>query len=291
MASFITKDSKPGPGVAKDAPEKRRFFLFFELLGAKIGKLIGLNFIYILFLIPLLFGLTFSIAVNPDIKSLSDILRMPPLTIKPDYISLIVLFVSAFLTGPATAGMTYVLRNLQRREHTWVFSDFWEHFRKNYIQGITVSLLDLVVYPLLYVGFWFYVYVMPQDMPQMGTFMPYVFAGFIGLVAIIYTWTHYYIYTMMVTFELKFSKLFKNSVIFAIGKLPLNLLITLIIIALVYVSLVIFAYSTIAFAAIFALILLSLIGFITVFSTYPTIDTLMLKRVSENKGRVLNTRG
>jgi len=35
------------------------------------------------------------------------------------------------------------------------------------------------------------------------------------------------------------------------------------------------------------LILFSLIGLIVVFSTYPTIDKLMLKRVSENKERVL----
>ncbi len=291
MAKFITKDSKPGPGVPKDAPEKRRFFLFFELLGEKIGKLVGLNFVYVICLIPLFFGLFFSVSLNTEIRTLSDVLQMPLLTLKPDYISLIVLLASAFITGPATAGLTYVLRNLQRREHTWMFSDFWEQFRKNYVQGIAVSLLDLVIYPLLYVGFWFYVYIMPQDMPEMGTLVPYVMAGFIGLAAIIYTWTHYYIYTMMVTFELKFSKLFKNSVIFAIGKLPLNLLITAIIGAILYLSAVIFAYSTLAFAAIFALILLSLIAFITVFSTYPTIDTLMLKRVSEKTGRVLNTRG
>ena len=34
---------KEGPGVSKDAPEKKRFFLFFELYFRKFWKMIELN--------------------------------------------------------------------------------------------------------------------------------------------------------------------------------------------------------------------------------------------------------
>lgn len=282
MAKIITKETRPGPGVSKNEPEKRRFFLFFEILGAKFGKLVQLNLTYLASLIPLLLGLYFSLTLNTQ-----NLGNEPLFLINPDFISIGILIISVFVTGPATAGFVYVLRNMQRREHAWVWSDFWNQYKKNFLQGSAMAAIDLVVYVLLYVAFNFYVFVAPIDMPQMGTTMPYFAAGIVGLITIIYTWAHFYIYTIMVTFELKLSKILKNSVIFAIGKLPTNILITLVVGAILYGCLYIFAYTTAVAALILAVILLSLIGFIIVFSTYPTIDKLMLKRVEEEKKRVL----
>lgn len=282
MAKFITKESKPGPGISKDAPEKRRFFLFFEVLGAKFGKLIQLNFIYILTLIPLLFGLYFSVSINT-----ANIGSEPLFRITPDYISIIVLIASVFLTGPATAGFVYVLRNMQRREHAWVWSDFWAQYKRNFKQGSAMAAIDLIGYTLLYVAFSFYMFIMPQDMPQIGNMMPYLASGVVGLIAIVFTWAHFYIYTMMVTFELKLSKILKNSFIFALGKVPLNIFITLIIGALLWGYLYILLYIPFLAALIFGTILVSLIGLIIVFSTYSVIDKIMLKRATEEKKRVL----
>ena len=282
MAKFITKESRPGPGISKDAPEKRRFFLFFEVLGAKFGKLIQLNFIYILTLIPLLFGLYFSVSINT-----ANIGSEPLFRITPDYISIIVLIASVFLTGPATAGFVYVLRNMQRREHAWVWSDFWAQYKRNFKQGSAMAAIDLIGYTLLYVAFSFYMFIMPQDMPQIGNMMPYLASGVVGLIAIVFTWAHFYIYTMMVTFELKLSKILKNSFIFALGKVPLNIFITLIIGALLWGYLYILLYIPFVAALIFGTILVSLIGLIIVFSTYSVIDKIMLKRATEEKKRVL----
>ena len=38
--SIFNRYLKEGPGVEKDAPQKHRFFLFFELFGRKFTKLI-----------------------------------------------------------------------------------------------------------------------------------------------------------------------------------------------------------------------------------------------------------
>ena len=289
MAKIITKESKPGPGISKNEPEKRRFFLFFELLGAKIGKLFQLNFIYTIAIIPLFIGLYFSISLNRDLKSLADLAKMPIFTINPDYISLIILAVSVFITGPATAGSVFVLRNLQRREHAWIWSDFWAQFKKNYLQGVAMAAIDIVVYTLLYVAFNFYMYIMPADMPAAGTMMPKIAAGLIGAVTIIFTWAHYYIYTMMVTFKLKLNKIIKNSIIFALGKLWHNILITAILAAIMLGCLYLFLLSPMALALIVACILFSFMGFVIVFVTYPTIDSNMIQRANKQT-RVLNTR-
>jgi len=46
--------AKPGKGVKKDAPKKKRFFQFFEIYFRKFWKLVQLNLIYFLFCIPII---------------------------------------------------------------------------------------------------------------------------------------------------------------------------------------------------------------------------------------------
>ena len=53
MGFFSNMYNKEGPGVDKDAPQKHRFFLFFELLLRKFWQLITLNLIYFVFCIPI----------------------------------------------------------------------------------------------------------------------------------------------------------------------------------------------------------------------------------------------
>lgn len=48
----INRFDEPGKGVDKDAPEKRRFFLFWEIVWRKLGKLMGLSLLYTLMCIP-----------------------------------------------------------------------------------------------------------------------------------------------------------------------------------------------------------------------------------------------
>ncbi len=53
MAFKLFNPAKPGPGVSKNRPQKKRFFLFWELYFRKFGKLIQANLIYVLFSLPL----------------------------------------------------------------------------------------------------------------------------------------------------------------------------------------------------------------------------------------------
>jgi len=55
MAGFfgLFDYSKPGKGVDKGAPEKKRFFVFFDIFLRKFWKLIQANLLFLLFSIPL----------------------------------------------------------------------------------------------------------------------------------------------------------------------------------------------------------------------------------------------
>lgn len=55
MAGFfgMFDSSKPGPGVSKNEPEKKRFFLFWELYFRKFFKLVIANLLYVVVSLPL----------------------------------------------------------------------------------------------------------------------------------------------------------------------------------------------------------------------------------------------
>ncbi len=282
MGLFGGNFSKEGPGISKNAPEKNRFFLFFELLGRKFTKLIPLNIIYFITLLPLVLGIILSVTFHPQILSdgnvyMENLGKLPIFIFTGDIIGLILIIVSIFITGPATCGFTYVLRNMQRQEHTWILSDFREQFAKNYKQGVIMSIIDVFAAFVLYVAYCFYAYSMPVMMKG-SIAIAALGQYFIIVISVLFIVMHYYIYTMIVTFDMKLKDIFKNAVIFSLAKLPLNIFISIILIAAVLVSIWYFLIG--ALCAV--IISLALLGFIIVYSVYPTIERSMISSQIQN---------
>jgi len=282
MGLFGGNFSKEGPGISKNAPEKNRFFLFFELLGRKFTKLIPLNIIYFVTLLPLILGIILSVTFNPQILSdgnvyMENLSKLPIFIFTGDIIGLILIIVSIFITGPATCGFTYVLRNMQRQEHTWILSDFREQFAKNYKQGVIMSIIDVFAAIVLYVAYCFYAYSMPAMMSG-SIAIAALGQYFIIVISVLFIVMHYYIYTMIVTFDMKLKDIFKNAVIFSLAKLPLNIFISIILIAAVLVSIWYFLIGILCAV----IISLALLGFIIVYSVYPTIERSMISSQIQN---------
>lgn len=277
MGLFSGNYSKAGPEVSKDALEKNRFFLFFELLGRKFSKMIPLNMMYFVTLLPLALGVFLSLRTNPAVMENGALNaetwgKVPLIVFSGDIVGLVALAVSLFVTGPATCGFTYVLRNMQRQEHAWVFSDFREHFAKNFKQGVAMSVIDLTAAFLLYVAFCFYAYTMPVTMPGSSA-LASVAKYFIIVLSAVFAIMHFYIYTMIVTFDMKLKDIFKNALIFTFAKLPINILLSAIIVCAVFASL---WYTAIGVICAFVFTL-SLLAFLVIFCIYPSIDKTMIK--------------
>lgn len=66
MGLFSSNYNKPGPGIPKDAPQKKGVELFFDILGREFWSLFTLNFIYILACIPI-------ITIGPATAALSRV--------------------------------------------------------------------------------------------------------------------------------------------------------------------------------------------------------------------------
>ncbi len=70
MAGFfgMFNYEKAGPGVSKDAPKKKRFFLFFDIYLRKFWKILQVGSIYLIFCIPI-------ITIGPATAGLCYVLR------------------------------------------------------------------------------------------------------------------------------------------------------------------------------------------------------------------------
>ncbi len=190
--------------------------------------------------------------------------------------------------GPVTAGYTYILRNYSREEHAWPWSDFWQHTWKNFRQGICVWIIDMLVFVMLVCAFIFY-----STSGGPLEVMKYVIVS----IFFVYTMMHFYIYQIMVTFDMKLKDIYKNSFLFTFMVLPKNFLVLI----LVMVIHLIFPYLGVnvayfaerlgfwALYIIFAVFVLQgLSGLIINFSAHYTIKKYMLDAIEQKKEETEN---
>ena len=218
MAFFgLFNYSKPGPGVDKNAPKKKRFFLFFELFFRKFWKLIQLNLLFLVCCIPIV------------------------------------------TIGPAICGMTYVLRNFANEKPTFLVSDFWDAFKSNWKQGFALWLIFTLITVVAGTSFiWYFV----NSATSWAMLIPY---GLCILFCLLFLFVQFYAYLMAVTVELKLRYILKNSLIFAFLGVKTNI-ITAFFVLLITIPTALFFPITLP---IIVLIAFSLVGFITVFNSYP----------------------
>ena len=266
MGLFTPNYDKPGKGVDKNAPEKRRIWLFFEIIWNQASKLILANLLYSIAMLPLMVGVMLCFEINFDNPSIIAFRNN-----QIDVLGMILLIISLFTSFPATTGFTYILRNIQRREHAWIWHDFMKHTRINYFKGVANGFVTLLLYIVLITSYGVY----RSGILNIG-FISYYLAGVMLIGVIIFTWMQFYVNTMIVTFDLKLGTIYKNAFIFALGKLPLNLMISAICIVLLY-TLLLFPIPFLTFLMSFV-VWYVLFGFIVVFSVYPTIDQHMISK-------------
>lgn len=235
MGIFGGGYSKPGPGVDKNTPQKKGIFLYFELFARKFWKIVQTNAIYfatslpIIVLYYMLAPITqdFVIRLVPDAANDSQIMATMQMGFRSMFaVGLFTLWGS----GPSSAAYHYIMRCVVREEHAWVMSDFFAKFRDNFKQSIVVVILDVVIYFMAYTALTFYFY----NFSQTGSSIWLVICYVIGLMLLIYTFMHNYIYQIMITFECSMSQLYRNALILAFAKLPMNFVLTALAAALLY---------------------------------------------------------
>ena len=269
--------TKPGKGIEKDQPEKHPFFLFFELVWRKLGRLILLNMIFFVALLPILTVAYF--LIDGFLFGLMEQMGVGLSEMTPNFLhsvlsSLmqrmfgwlfgILVSVSAVLYGPVCCGMTFTLRNFARQQHTWN-SDFFDKFRQNFKQGLALGLIDLVLLSLFAFNF-----TMTSGIgaTPLLTVVRYLSIGLF----LIYMLMRNYFFVMAVTFRLKLSQILKNAWIFAILGLWRNLLV-FVTNGVLFIAVLIFPLVELIAVP---FLLFSFTGFLSMFVCFPVVEKYLI---------------
>lgn len=301
MGIFNHAFDKPGKGVDINAPQKRSFFRFFDIFTRKFSHFVRTNLMYSLSLLPIfvitffLVGLitsqvfsapmmqnVFTLTAEQMAESAGDPALVSHFFVKIiasfDFVGRVILSVLFFVlwgAGPATAGVTYILRNFAREEHAWIWSDFKDAAKMNFKQSMMVFLIDIILFVLLYMAIRFY-----GSMEGPMNLLCYV----LWIVAVIYTIMHFYLYPMMITFDLSLKDLYRNAMLFTFAKLPTNLFV-LVVLLFIHLGIPVgafFLWGThftliyLIFLILEFIVLISFSAFIVNFSVYPTIEKYMM---------------
>lgn len=293
--------NKDGKGVEKAEDRTPTLKFFFKLFKRKFTQLIQLNLLMLFQVIPLLviffvvevYGAKTPVITDALYTPLYGISKAVPsatsgtlldmvgaqiestLYYSPIMIVVIacMLLFLALTYGFQNVGAAYVLRGLVRGDAVFVFSDYFHAIRRNAKQAFFMGLLDFAFTAVFVIDISFF-------SSKTGSFgLDFMYFSIIALF-VLYIVMRFYIYTLLITFDLSIVKILKNSLIFTALGLKRNIMACLGIILLlalhIVLILVTLAYGISIFLVIPFLYVLSTIGFMATYAAYPIIDRYMI---------------
>ena len=129
---------------------------------------------------------------------------------------LIYLFPCIAITGPVTAGLSYVTRNWARDEHAFAWSDFKDAVKSNWKIPLLLSTITGALPALIYQGWITYGRMANQNMIMAVPQMLVVMVGAIWAISITY------MYPLTVTYDLKAKGVLRNGLLLGIARLPFS---------------------------------------------------------------------
>ncbi len=132
-------------------------------------------------------------------------------------IMLVLLAFTVLTWGWQTVGGAYNLRSIVRGDSCFLWSDYFYAIKRNLKQGFFFGIIDVIAIAVL-VFDWYYFNAMAGASISLSI-MYFV----IIMLIIVYASMRFYIYPMMITFDLPIRKLIKNAFIFSMLGIKRNL--------------------------------------------------------------------
>jgi len=150
------------------------------------------------------------------------------------------------VVGPFQAGFSQIYRNLYRQEGVFLFTDFKEGMKNNLKQSIGASVISLVFTCICLFAIGFY--------GNTGTRFGTAAATFFAILFFVFIIVQNIVYTMMVSRDIKLSKIYKNAFLFfllkfgpCLGLIVVMLVLFLLIPALLLLTTTYFAMAVVVF--------------------------------------------
>jgi len=291
--------NRPGKGVAKSSvvkEDRMDVVGFFRILKNRFWNISSLNMLYIIVNFPIFFGLiymsgTFDLETtvpgshyfsnlfgiiqygeSPYISSLMSVLGNDiPMTVSSTassvfgWLTLLIIFTN----GISGVGSSYVMRSFIRSEPVFLFSDFFGAVKRNFKQGFILGIIDsLFLYALVYGSMMYFI--------NSGTYMFSIMFFAEILLLIVYLTMRFYMYLLLVTFDLGIFKILKNSFIFAIVGFKRNIVAWCGIVFVLILNFYLLITIPMLGVVMPFLISVMLIMFMAAFAAYPVIKKYMI---------------
>lgn len=299
--------NRDGRGVKKDEDTRPTFINFFKTFLRKFPQLLRLNILMVVQAIPIvvivcfeifgpksptttsvMFAPLFGIAQSSGNAGLSAILDLSsiqmPLVGSPPAITITKICLLIFMAitwGWQNVGAAYVLRGLVKGDPVFVFSDFFYAIKKNFKQGFFLGLIDFAINAILIIDFLF---LLETEQTFINNFM------YFAIFALLIVWfiMRFYIYNLLITFDIKIFKLIKNAFIFSIlgiGRNILAFLGILILTAINVLLIILLIPRGISIPLILPFFyLIATAGYMATYAAYPIIDKYMIAPYAADKG-------
>ncbi len=294
---------RDGRGVEKGEDTTPNLKFFFKQFGRKFWKLVSINLIMLVQITPLLLcwvvtmigprepvqsdplystllGAQFAAPTSEGATLLSFFsglnYELPTRNTPIYWICAVLLIFHVVTYGWQKVGSTYLMRNLVRGEGVFIISDFFYAIKKNLKQGFVLGLLDC-----LFCGILIFNIISLNSMPLTGM-NNFMYWATIAII-IIYALMRFYTYLMLVTFNIKLTKLFKNALIFTVLGIKRNIMAVLgiaVTSALVLgLNILLLQYKIAVGIIIPFLFFLAATAFMYTYAAYPVIQRYMIDPV------------
>ncbi len=253
--------TKEGRGVNANEPKRPWYIRIFQHFGRSYSKILLTNLVYMLvasvvlmFMVGFVLPTLVSTATDEDIsdlfiyyanidrntegwyeeaakemneEELAKLTRSIQITTVFRYLTIMTVLLPVLTFGCAYSGMCYNTRNAARDSHIFVWSDFWDAFKRNWKQTLPMTFINLAACMMFSICFWFYF-----SYDNFNGFLSSMGGVVLAIVFVVFLMMNMYIYPQIVTFDFKLRTIIRNSFALSMLRFFPNLL-TLVAVGLV----------------------------------------------------------
>ena len=253
-----------GPGIDPNAPKKKPFFRFWELLRRNFGKILTVNLIYMTLHAPLLLAGIVYIETNNKFTNAMTIF---------------LLLVQMLIEGPLLAGCARVQRLIVLDKAFFLMEEFKKGFSQNFGAALVYWIIDSVILASVIAGY----YVYPQYVQETGKTGIYIVYGISLAVAMVILFMNYYIMPLQAATTLKPKTILKNAFML-VGLSLKQCVITTLCAALTLGLIVLLLWINSLFMFLLIFFPAAFIGYLVMFMHYPIIQKYVINPYYEDTG-------
>ena len=307
--------NRDGKGVDPNEDTTPNLRFFFKLFWRKLSGILSLNLMMLFQIAPILVSVyvywsratvpavnsvVYPLAMGASIASgsgsaasllLTALGAQNAITAYHSAIYIVIPIMAVILLatfGWQNTGATYVLRGMVRQEPVSLVADYFYAIRRNMRQGLFLGIIDCLILGFLGYDILFFWGTSGSIFTDIGFWL-------IIVIAILYISMRFYMYLLLVTFDLKNRKIIKNSLIFAFLGFKRNFMAILGVAVLVGLNVLLF-FGLMQFNIAIGLILplfyiMAIPAFMTCYAAYPVIRKYMIDPYYDENGNPLNKDG